>query len=360
MFENLPADIDEFHHAILINLIIAIKVNNFTDNFDARRFNFDGVDHSLEFKAGQHAFYLNWYFENRHSIFRAFCQLRDELSKRLYLHLLLYRLAGHLSVRIPSAIGRTSQDKERLDSVQIPQDSSLAASGMFGPLKHYDFELEGKRYVIDCTGLTDTLAYRQYFLNRGPIRVQPEPGDHVIDGGACLGDTALVFSNAVGETGQVYSFDPVADNITVLRFNLRQFPLQNITLFECGLSDKNIDAAPINIGSYAPGFNTAKAEAANLAVPVRTIDDLVFGRREIEHLDFIKLDIEGSEMDALRGGEKSIETYKPKMAISLYHKTNDFFEIINFVSDRFRFYDCYIDHYSIHQEETVLYCSPRE
>jgi hypothetical protein len=57
MFEKLPASIDEFHHSILINLLIALKLNRFTDNFDIRRFNFDGVDHSLEFSAGQHAFF---------------------------------------------------------------------------------------------------------------------------------------------------------------------------------------------------------------------------------------------------------------------------------------------------------------
>jgi hypothetical protein len=51
MFEKLPSSVEEFHHSILTDLMIALKVNNFTDNFDARRFNLDGADHSREFRA---------------------------------------------------------------------------------------------------------------------------------------------------------------------------------------------------------------------------------------------------------------------------------------------------------------------
>jgi len=80
---------------------------------------------------------------------------------------------------------------------------------------------------------------------------------------------------------------------------------------------------------------------------------------EVKRIDFLKLDVEGAELDALRGGLNSILRFRPKMAISLYHKPNDLFEIIRFVSRAFPFYELYLDHYTIHREETVLYCRLR-
>ena len=52
---------------------------------------------------------------------------------------------------------------------------------------------------------------------------------------------------------------------------------------------------------------------------------------EIEKINFLKLDVEGSEMATLRGARNSIDRFKPKLAISIYHKPDDFFEIINYI-----------------------------
>jgi hypothetical protein len=90
-------------------------------------------------------------------------------------------------------------------------------------------------------------------------------------------------------------------------------------------------------------------------VPLRSIDSLV-NAGQIEKIDFIKLDVEGAEMDKLRGAQQSIERFKPKLAISLYHKPDDLFEIILHIKENFSFYNCFVDHYTIHSEETVLYC----
>jgi hypothetical protein len=104
------------------------------------------------------------------------------------------------------------------------------------------------------------------------------------------------------------------------------------------------------LNQYAPGFNSG-----NNQVPLRSIDFLV-NTKDIAKIDFIKLDVEGAELDSIRGARASILRFKPRLAISLYHKPNDLFEIILYIKDKFPFYSCYVDHYSIHAEETVLYC----
>ncbi len=350
MFENLPNTFKTFHDSVLFNSVQVLKLNRHFDNFDAGRFNYDGQDHSKEFNAGLHAFYFDWFFKNSISLFTAYSLLNNESSKRLFLHLIAYRLGGHLSVKIPVAFAGKETELAEYKAFEKHTPSQLPTTGMFGKLSHLDFEYKNHRYIVDCIGLAHCLVYGQYFYSQDGIIVEPEMGDYVIDGGACLGDTALVFSNAVGENGHVYSFDPVKEHLEILAYNIAQFPNKNVQAMPFGLSNKDVIAEPIILGGYRPGFNSGSQQ-----VPLRSIDSLV-NSGQIEKVDFIKLDVEGAEMDTLRGAQQSIERFKPKLAISLYHKPDDFFEIILHIKEKFPFYSCYVNHYTIHSEETVLYC----
>ena len=172
----------------------------------------------------------------------------------------------------------------------------------------------------------------------------------MIDAGACLGDSAVCFAKAVGQQGKVYAFDPVEDHLEVLRFNAAQNSDLVIEALPYGLSDQEIDCPPIRIGNYAPGFN-----AASVPVPLKSLDSVLVSGK-VERIDFIKMDIEGSELAALRGAAASIRHYRPKLAISLYHNPNDLFEIPFYIQGNFPFYEMYFVHHTIHNEESVLYC----
>jgi FkbM family methyltransferase len=259
-------------------------------------------------------------------------------------------MAGHLSVRLPVNFSSDTTQREQYKTLENFTPSRLAVNGAFGNLKHYDFEHNGNRYVVDCLGLEYYLLRGQYFYSRDGVTIAPNVGDTVIDGGACTGDTAAVFSNAVGAGGRVFCFDPVADHLAILETNVKQFSHANVTIMPYGLSDKNVLAEPIVLSGYAPGFSSRNAQ-----VPLRSIDYLV-NTKEIQKIDFIKLDVEGAELDSIRGAQESIRRFKPKLAISLYHKPNDIFELILYLKDKFPFYSLYLDHYTIHLEETVLYC----
>src|SRR4030095_15285393 len=76
---------------------------------------------------------------------------------------------------------------------------------------HYSIPGRGGQIEVDCW-LGDVIVghlEKQYWFHRGPVSIQPEPGDTVIDAGACFGDTALAFADAVGPSGQVHPFEPV-------------------------------------------------------------------------------------------------------------------------------------------------------
>jgi FkbM family methyltransferase len=353
MFNNLPTNSDDFYTTILAESINALKVNTFFDNFDRDRFNFDGKDHSREFKARERAVNFDWFFKNSGELFTAYDNFEDNYSKNLYLHLIAFRLAGHHSVKLPLEWKEEKLKYEEYLSFQgIITQSPLKTEGIFGALKHYDFKLNGQRFIVDCTGGLEYYLFRkQYFYSRGGVSIKPEIGDCVIDAGACMGDTALVFSNAVGPQGKVFAFDPVSEHLDILNYNIGNFPLKNVISVPCGLSNSDVACEPLMINGYNPGFRTN-----NNQVPLCLIDTFVVNN-SITKIDFIKMDIEGSELDALMGGRVSINRFRPKLAISLYHKPNDIFDIIKYVKNNFPFYKIYIDHYTIHQEETVLYCS---
>ena len=69
----------------------------------------------------------------------------------------------------------------------------------------------------------------------------------------------------------------------------------------------------------------------------------------------IKMDIEGTEMEALEGAEKTITKWRPDMAISVYHKPEDIYEILAYILRLVPQYDVYLRHYMLGKAETVAF-----
>jgi FkbM family methyltransferase len=343
----------EFRDAIIGQVVESLKFNTFTDNYDSETFDaLCGQDNSLVFQTGERIFFLNWFYTNFEKLFEAYQVFSNVSSRDIFKRLICYRLAGHHSFRIGASYTERKDEYEKYALAEKSTASELAVGGMFGNLRHYDFEYMHKRYVVDCLGLEYYLHRRQYFYEREQIRIMPEEGDFLIDGGACLGDSTSVFSNAVGIEGKVYAFDPVADHLEILKHNAMQFPINNVEVVEYGLSNKNIDHPPLRLNQYNPAF-----QSRALDLPLVKIDSLV-ENKILSRIDFIKLDVEGSEVEVLQGAQRSISIFQPKMAISLYHKPNDLFEIPLLIRKLFPFYSqVALDHYSIQMGESVFYVS---
>jgi FkbM family methyltransferase len=350
------SDAEGFYEFIVRYAITCIRQNDFADNFDERRFDIRivGGDWSRLFLASALAHNYIWLGRSYGQLFEAFRTLEDPQSRLLYASLLIYRLAGHLGFKIPVAFRDRQADLDSYSKIEEGgrTKSGLAVEGMLGRPFHYDFVFDGKRYVVDCLWLRPYLFRRQYFYRRDGISIAPSPGDFVVDGGACLGDTACVFSNAVGPQGKVFAFDPLDIHIEVLRHNVRNFVHPNVKIMPFGLADHDFASSACHATEYKPGFSVRDTRA-----PLRTLDSCVESG-EIERVDFVKLDIEGSEFDAIHGAAGVIEKFRPRLAISLYHLPDDLFRIILHIKERHPFYRMFLDHYTIHTEESVLYCLP--
>ena len=91
-------------------------------------------------------------------------------------------------------------------------------------------------------------------------------------------------------------------------------------------------------------------------LPLTTIDHTV-GE---EPVGFIKMDIEGAELDALHGAKGIIVRDKPLMAISAYHRTGDMLAIMDYLHRLVPEYHFFLRHYSIGTADTVLYAAVEE
>jgi FkbM family methyltransferase len=137
-------------------------------------------------------------------------------------------------------------------------------------------------------------------------------GMYVIDGGAYTGDSAMLFSDCVGETGRVFSFEPFKESFD----ELAALKLPRVTCVNMGLSDTTA-TLPFWVDDSNNSGNAVVADGTSF-INVTSLDEYV-EENNIPRVDFIKLDIEGSEMDALKGMQRTLARFKPDLAICIYH-----------------------------------------
>lgn len=124
-----------------------------------------------------------------------------------------------------------------------------------------------------------------------------KPGAFVVDAGANIGTHTVAYKRAVGNTGEVLAFEPNPAAFECLAHNCPDCLLVN-----AGLSDKQGSTGiMLNLDNQGASFLEGGGE-----IPLVTLDQF-----ELQGLDFMKLDIEGMELQALRGAARTIRAFKP-------------------------------------------------
>jgi FkbM family methyltransferase len=169
-----------------------------------------------------------------------------------------------------------------------------------------------------------------------------------VDCGGFDGDTALQFRSRVAAYERIYLFEPSPVNLAKASVRLSGFG--NLSLVALGVSDA---AGTL---SFDPSAGSASAvnAAGSMTIDVVSIDDYIS-----EPVTFIKMDLEGWELQALKGARKHILADHPKLAIAVYHRPSDFWQIPQYVLGLRDDYDVYLRHYSEGWSETVMYFIPR-
>jgi FkbM family methyltransferase len=147
-----------------------------------------------------------------------------------------------------------------------------------------------------------------------------------LDIGACFGWYSVLFSQLVGEAGQVHAFEPVPDNRDCLQANLALNNCSNVRINSFALGEEST-ATKIYIphDGVSGSFKAhAKLDSCKIIdVDVSTLDQY-FAETGINSLDFIKADIEGAEFLMLKGAEETLRKYHPILMLEVQAHSNLF------------------------------------
>jgi len=181
----------------------------------------------------------------------------------------------------------------------------------------------------------------------------PRVNVRFVDGGAFDGDTILQLLNAGVRFEAVAAFEPDRLNYAALVQRTNN-PLGNIaaTLWPCGL-----DAIPRQVRFSASGLaSSGIAEQGSEVIQTVAIDTALRGWRP----SYIKLDIEGAEADALRGMSATLQTARPVVAVCVYHKPADLWQLPRLVADLLPDANLFLRSHAWNGFDLVLYAVPRE
>lgn len=171
-----------------------------------------------------------------------------------------------------------------------------------------------------------------------------------IDVGAYTGDTVLLFlEKTKNKYKEIFAFEPDHNSFFELEKNINIRDIKNITIYESGLWDvKTVLKFKIDFDS---GVKSAFSDDGTILLNVESLDTLL----DRTFATYIKMDIEGAELKALKGAKKNIKESKPKLAISMYHKAEDLITIPNYIKDLVPEYKLYLRHHMPISQELVLY-----
>ena len=268
--------------------------------------------------------------------------LTDGDSKTTFDWFIKYRVAyafvGELAGEIfPPKITKAEFLKE-MNGLKFNRHSSL-------------INLQNFCFSSDAIVVAATWIFRQYELEG---KCEISEGDYIIDGGAFKGETSFWLLSKGAR--KIYAFEPDSYSFSILFKNIKRNKV----------SDKIIPVKKVlsnrigNFSIYATSDgNSIINEEGNKTVEGITLDSFV-GKEGLNKLDFIKLDVEGAELEILKGAVETIKRLKPKMAISVYHKPEDITTISKFILEILPEARFYLSHKSYDCCETVLFVNSRE
>lgn len=137
------------------------------------------------------------------------------------------------------------------------------------------------------------------------IKKEVKKGMQVFDLGANIGWFTLFLSKQVGNTGHVYSFEPDPYYYKILKENVELNNLENVSIFQLAVSDKN-GTARFNLNEWFGTYVLESKTRTDNSITVETITLDEFCKKHRTRIDFLKMDIEGSEPKAFAGMKDSI------------------------------------------------------
>jgi FkbM family methyltransferase len=297
-----------------------------------------------------------WFASHSDRLWETRALLEDHGSQISFDALILLKEVGHQRYFFPNTVHRGDY-LEVLDSRPF-RSTELPEHYLSLELRTYSLRVwtgTGPKViqVVAAEGWEQVQKhYSQYLVRFAQTDFFPKIGETVFDCGSCIGETSMLFGAMVGPSGAVHLFDPVPLHIrycslqAAINPELRAVfrPVQ-LAVSDCSSSQtgSTSDATIVSPGGMmVDHFSTV------------SLDEYV-AQNAIDRVDFIKMDIEGSECPALIGASEILKKHKPRLAISAYHKSDDLWvipQLIRSINPSYRFH---FAHHSPLTWESVLY-----
>lgn len=220
-------------------------------------------------------------------------------------------------------------------------------------IKNYDYS--GETEYIKKIGLFEKYSEmidKDEYFPRGIISLSEN--ECFVDGGGFDGDTVEAFvKESKGNFNHIFTFEPDRNNFPKLLNRIDSLKLESskINSYQKGLysENKKIGFTERGIGSYV----TENKDNLNY-IEVVTLDSFL-DQNAKDKISFIKLDIEGAEVEALKGMKDIIAKNKPKMAVCVYHTPEHFWEVPLYLKTLNPEYKIYFRQHALSRLETVCY-----
>lgn len=296
--------------------------------------------------------------------------LEDELKKRQGENIFLYG-AGNRGIKIVKALGKyftaiidESPEKQNKklgnlgiislkEAMQNSLNPVIVVSVKVGNADIVKSLLQmgvAKENIINIgKSITDMIENNQYF----DLQALEFGKDEIfVDCGAYDGDSTLNFCNwTANDFKHIYCFEMDRKNIERCYDNLQGLVSSN----KCTIIERGTWCEKTQLKfSISEDVSSHVCDEGSEFIEVTTIDEELSG----EKVSYIKMDIEGAELESLKGAKNIIKLHHPKLAICVYHKPDDIFTIPAYILSLWGGYRFYLRHYTFTEWDTVLYALP--
>lgn len=175
---------------------------------------------------------------------------------------------------------------------------------------------------------------------------KPQPGNIVVDIGAHAGFFSGRASELVGKNGQVIAFEPEPDNFRVLKENTRNIP--NIEVHQLAIWNENTSLwlhLSHSCAEHSVKYETTLSQ--KIMVPAVTLTTFMSGIK----VDFIKIDVEGAELEVLQGSARILEKWRPRIVMELAESQRK--DVVAYL-ERFNYTTI------IHNETNTAHAAPKD
>jgi FkbM family methyltransferase len=349
---------EEFRRAFHDRYLRALFLNRYTDNSDPRR----GLITNGAMSVSRAVDTVCFIEDHVQQLGALWADLSDERSRETLLFHYLNRAVSNFCSKAPHVDEAFATEFQGIERFRTATPKRLSPHQWLPTpvyLEEYALPVNGHGVTLETNDVSAIEVFRlNQYRTPEPGAIGVRPGDVVIDGGACWGDTALYFAAETGGDARVFAFELSRSNIEILEANLARNPALAgcVEVVNSPLAD--VRDLPMFVVDRGAASQVSVKDNGGARLVAKTLDQFVEDRG-LDRVDFIKLDVEGAERLVLDGAAETIRRFRPRLAVSVYHRRDDPFvlhqQIKRFGGD----YEFRLKGVSMNYGETVLFAAPR-